>query len=59
MPACFAAPPAHDPKVTIQPAFQAGLGLDWHYRLPFEPALSSSPTAGRASASYPPTTTCA
>jgi len=35
--ACFAAPPAHDPKVTIQPAFQAGLGLDWHYRLPFDP----------------------
>jgi hypothetical protein len=31
------APPAHDAKAAVQPAFQAGLGLDWHYRLPFEP----------------------
>src|SRR5678815_2275084 len=35
--ACFPAPPAHDAKATAEPAFQAGLGLDWHYRLPFEP----------------------
>jgi hypothetical protein len=31
--ACFARPPAQDPKAV----YQTGLGLDWHYRLPFEP----------------------
>jgi hypothetical protein len=31
--ACFAPPPSADPNAP----YQAGLGLDWHYRLPFEP----------------------
>jgi hypothetical protein len=31
--ACFSPVPSADPKAP----YQAGLGLDWHYRLPFDP----------------------